>query len=71
MSVTAEFECLIADNELAAKLATVQNLQHFQQFYTKMLEDGLVQKRSYNLAPINVLGASIPGQTTYRVALGS
>lgn len=71
MSVTTEFERLIADNALATKLAAVQNLQQFQQLYMKMLEDGQIQKRQYNLAPINVLGTNIPGQTTYRVVLGS
>jgi hypothetical protein len=71
MSITSEFEVLIADNELMTKLATIQNLQQFQELYKQMLGNGLVQKRQYNLAPVNVLGTQIPGQTTYRVVLGS
>lgn len=70
MSITAEFERLIADNDLKEKLAVVQDLQGFQQFYNKMREDGLVQKRQYSLAPVNVLGTNIPGQTTYRFTFG-
>lgn len=69
MSITAEIEQLVSDNQIATQLAGFQHIQEFQQVYSQMLEEGLIQKREYNLAPVNVLGAIIPGQTTFRVTL--
>ncbi|MBU3697280.1 hypothetical protein [Dechloromonas sp.] len=69
MSITAEIEMLVSDNQIATQLAGFQNVQEFQQVYSQMLQEGLIHKRQYNLAPVNVLGATIPGQTTFRVTL--
>ncbi|MHB1403431.1 MAG: hypothetical protein ACYCWB_13625 [Thiobacillus sp.] len=69
MSIAQEFEMLVTDKDLAEKLAAVQDLKQFQDQYTRMIADGLIQKKEYNLAPVNVLGVAIPGQTTYRVSI--
>lgn len=69
MSIAAEIERLVSDNQIANQIAGFQNARQFQVAYLQMLQEGIVQKREYNLAPVNVLGANIPGQTTYQVAL--
>ena len=71
MSIAMQFEALIANKKLETKLAAVQDLGKFQDQYNRMVVDGLIKKKEYNLAPVNVLGAAIPGQTTYRVTIGS
>ena len=67
MTLTAGIELLTKNKELEGKCAAVQDLRKFQEQYNRMVADGIVQKRPYSLAPVNVLGAAIPGQTRYRV----
>lgn len=69
MSISAGIENLVSDKEIATQLAGFQACQQFQQAYSRLLQEGIIHKRQYNLAPVNVLGASIPGQTTYQLAL--
>lgn len=69
MNIATQFESLTANKDLAEKLAVVQDLKQFQDQYKRMVVDGLIQKKEYNLAPVNVLGAAIPGQTTYRFTI--
>lgn len=69
MSISDEFAQLVDDRQLQQKLKDVQNLEGHQRMYSKLLAEGLIQKRHYSLAPVNVLGTNIPGQTTYQVEL--
>lgn len=69
MSISDEFARLVDDRQLQQNLKDVQNLEGHQQMYSKLLAEGLIQKRHYSLAPVNVLGTNIPGQTTYQVEL--
>lgn len=67
MDIAKQFEQLVTNSDLEARLASIQDIRAFQEQYRKLVVDGVITKRSYDLAPVNVLGASIPGQTTFKL----
>ncbi len=69
MSLSDEFLRLVDDQKLQQKLRDVQNLEGHRLMYSQLLAEGLIHKKHYSLAPVNVLGTNIPGQTTYRLEL--
>ncbi len=71
MSLATQFELLTANKDIATQLSAVQDLKPFQDEYNRMIVSGLIQKKPYSLAPVDALGAAIPGQTTYQVTIGS
>lgn len=67
MGITDAVEALRQNTKIIEKLSAVQDLGVLQREYHRQLAQGLVTKREYNLAPVNVLGVSIPGQTTFKI----
>lgn len=68
MSITEVVERLRQNEQLIEQLNALQRMDRLQSTYLHELDQGLFKKRGYNLAPVNVLGASIPGQTTYKIS---
>lgn len=69
MSIADQIEAMRSNQTLKEQLTGIQDLTAAQDEYKKLLEQGLIHKKEYNLAPINILGTSLPGQTTYKIEL--
>jgi hypothetical protein len=67
MSTAKNIAELIANKDFASQLIGHEETQKFQSEYRSLLQKGLIKKKKYNIAPINVIGASTPGQTKFKI----
>jgi hypothetical protein len=67
MSISKRIAELAANKDFASQLTGHEETQRFQDEYRSLLQKGLIKKKKYNIAPINVIGASTPGQTRFKI----
>lgn len=68
MSIESQFATLQINHPLSQTLTEVQDLSAFQQEYRRALETGLIAKRSYNLAPVDVVGVCNPQTVAHKAS---
>lgn len=62
MSVVQQLEVLLINNK------QTQKIEQFQQQYSQCVRDGLVHRKGYNLAGINVIGDKAPSAKNLNVS---
>jgi hypothetical protein len=62
MSVTQKLERLVVN------IKQDETTKKFQQQYAEMLKLGLIQRKGYNLAGINVIGRGVPSSMNARIS---